>query len=61
MENKRVYAILQANADNSVELVSCFTNYEDALKKCRQLNKIYSQSYYINDCLLDFDYQGELK
>jgi hypothetical protein len=59
MENKRVYAILQANADNSVELVSCFTDYEVALKKCRELNKIYPQDYFINDCLLNHNYQAK--
>jgi hypothetical protein len=56
-ENIRVYAILQRNDDDSVELCGCYTYYNVAEKICKRLNKIYTQEYYIVDTLLDFDYQ----
>jgi hypothetical protein len=56
-ENVRVYAILQRNDDDSVELCGCYTDYNVAEKICKRLNKIYTQDYYIVDTLLDFDYQ----
>jgi hypothetical protein len=56
-ENVRVYAILQRNDDDSVELCGCYTDYNVAEKICKRLNKIYTQEYYIVDSLLDFDYQ----
>jgi hypothetical protein len=56
-ENVRVYAILQRNDDDSVELCGCYTDYNVAEKICKRLNKIYTQEYYIVDTLLDFDYQ----
>jgi hypothetical protein len=56
-ENVRVYAILQRNDDDTVELCGCYTDYNVAEKICKRLNKIYTQEYYIVDTLLDFDYQ----
>jgi hypothetical protein len=60
----RVYAILQKNEDDSVDLAGCFTDYEVAEKVCKNLNEIYgekyNQKYYITDTILDFDYQKEL-
>jgi hypothetical protein len=53
----RVYAILQENADGSVDLACCYTDYDVAEKICKRLNRIYTQDYYITDTLLDFDYQ----
>ena len=46
-ENIRVYAILQRNDDDSVELCGCYTDYNVAEKICKRLNKIYTQEYYI--------------
>jgi hypothetical protein len=56
----RVYTILQQNEDNTVDLCGCYTDYKVALKVCKKLNKIYTQEYYINDCLLNYDYQKRI-
>jgi hypothetical protein len=56
-ENVRVYAILQRNADDSVDLACAYTDDRVAEKICKRLNKIYTQEYYIVDTLLDFDFQ----
>jgi hypothetical protein len=56
-ENVRVYAILQRNADDSVDLACAYTDDRVAEKICKRLNKIYTQKYYIVDTLLDFDFQ----
>jgi prolyl-tRNA synthetase len=56
-----VYSILQKSDYNGyVEMVGCYTDYNVALKICKKLNKIYTQEYYINECLLDYDYQKAL-
>ena len=39
----RVYAILQKNEDDSVDLAGCFTDYEVAEKVCKNLNEIYGE------------------
>jgi hypothetical protein len=56
-ENVRVYAILQRNADDSVDLACAYTDDRVAEKICKRLNKIYTQEYYVVDTLLDFDFQ----
>jgi hypothetical protein len=56
-ENVRVYAILQRNEDDSVDLACAYTDDRVAEKICKRLNKIYTQEYYIVDTLLDFDFQ----
>lgn len=56
-KQKRVYVVLQRNEDNSVDLCGVYTDCEIAEKICERLNKIYTQEYYIQDTLLDFDYQ----
>jgi hypothetical protein len=53
----RVYVVLQKNDNDSVELCGCYTDYNVADKICKNLNKIYTQEYYIEDTILDFDYQ----
>ena len=53
----RVYVILQRNDDDSVELCGCYTDYEVAESICKRLNTIYTQDYYIESSLLDYDYQ----
>ena len=53
----RVYAILQKNADGSVDLACCYTDENVADKICKRLNRIYTQEYYVVDTLLDFDFQ----
>lgn len=51
----RVYAILQKNADDSVDLAGCYTDYDVAEKMCKKLNKMYTQEYYIQDTILEWD------
>jgi hypothetical protein len=53
----RVYVILQRNDDDSVELCGCYTDYEVAESICKRFNEIYTQDYYIESSLLDYDYQ----
>jgi hypothetical protein len=53
----RVYVVLQKNDNDSVELCGCYTDYNVADKIRKRLNKIYTQEYYIDDTMLDFDYQ----
>jgi hypothetical protein len=53
----RVYAILQKNDDDSVDLCGVYTDYDVAEKICKRLNRIYTQDYHIEDVVLDFDYQ----
>lgn len=54
---ERVWVVLQRNDDDSVDLCGCYTDYNVAKKICNKLNKIYTQEYYVQDTLLDFDYQ----
>jgi hypothetical protein len=56
-ENVRVYAILQRNDDDTVDLACCYTDEEVAEKICRRLKRLYSQDYYVVDTILDFDFQ----
>ena len=56
-EIKEVYIIKQYQpcADYNGEVVAVFADYEKAVKRCRELNKEYSQGVEISDDCYDFE------